>query len=118
MSKSIYYIDGAEQRDPERVEKTAEYADNKCIRFTHEIDNNDICYRGINLVDFEKACLVSRIELLKELQSKESEDYEEVISRFVIALEYKLFDGLYMGDLEDLIEESDETECYEGAMIC
>ena len=105
MSENIYYIESAEQRDPERIEKTVEYADNKYIRFGYEIDNNDISYRGIDLVDFEKACLASRIELLDELQNKKPQDYDEVISKFVATLEFKLFDGLYIGDLEDLIEK-------------
>ena len=107
MSKNIHFIKFAEQRDPERVEKVSKYDDGKQIRFCYEIDNNDISYRGIDLVDFEKVCLVSRIELLDELRSKEPEDYDEVIGKFVMTLELRLFDGLYMGDLEDLIEESD-----------
>ena len=112
-NNSIYYIKQAEERDTERVKKVTEYADSKFIRFSYEIDNNDITYRGIDLVDFEKACLVSRIELLEKLQNGKDKDYdaETILAKFVTILEFKLFDGLYMGDLEDLIEESDVPVC-------
>ena len=56
-------------------------------------------------------------ELLEQLERKKPEDYEDVIARFVMALEFKLFDGLYMGDLEDLIETGDVSE-KGGTEIC
>ena len=108
---SVYYIKRAEQRDLQEVERVTEFADGKCIRFYYEIDNDDVCYRGIRIEDFEKACLVSRIELLDELENKKPEDYKDIIARFVMNLEFRLFDGLYMGDLEDLIEEKKEPIC-------
>ena len=108
---NIYYIERAEQRDLVREKRVAEYADNKCIRFSYEIDNNDISYRGIDIVDFEKVCLISRIELLDELQTRKPADYEEVIARFVTNLEFRIFDGLFMDDLENLIEKRDELVC-------
>lgn len=118
MSENIInYIERAEEREMERVKKCAEYADGRCIRFSYEIDNNDIRYRGIDIEDFEKACLASRIELIDELKDSESVNYEDVIARFVANLEFRLFDGLYMDDLEDLIEESDKQLLKEEA-IC
>ena len=72
MSKNIHFIKFAEQRDPERVEKVSKYDDGKQIRFCYEIDNNDISYRGIDLVDFEKE---------KERLTKEKEKLEKELAR-------------------------------------
>ena len=107
--KEMNYIEKAEQRDIETTMKIVDYGHNQCIRYYYETDNNDVCFRGIDLVDFEKACLISRLGALEEFKKDKPADYEDAIGRFIMTLEYELYDGLYMGDLEDLIEKSDEV---------
>ena len=115
MSKNkMNYIEKAEQRDIETTMKIVDYGYNQCIRYYYETDNNDVSYRGINLVDFEKACLISRLAVLDEFKKEKPVDYEDAVGRFVMTLEFELFNGLYMGDLEDLIEESDKVMSQEG----
>ena len=98
MSKNSTYYLNFQDEDSERVEKTVRWTDDRTIRFAYDVDNENIFYRGIELEDFEKACVASRFRTIQELKDADQEGHEGVLTRFIAILEFNLFDGLYMGE--------------------